>query len=46
MAHEARTDWSMPLRSILLLIVGCVNQIDLGLTIDGTPAAADDSSVP
>ncbi len=22
MAHEARTDWSMPLRSILLLIVG------------------------
>jgi hypothetical protein len=32
MAHEARTDWSMPLRSILLLMVGCVNQIDLGLT--------------
>jgi hypothetical protein len=46
MAHEARTDWSMPLRSIWLLIVGCVNHTDLGLTIDGTPAAADDSSVP
>jgi hypothetical protein len=36
----------MPRRSLLLLIVGCVNQIDLGLTMDGAPAAADDSSVP
>ena len=46
MAHEARTDWSMPLRSILLLILGCVNHTDLGLTIVAAPAAADDSSVP